>query len=113
MQRSPPPSANALRCPHCPHTCPPETRGPFSQRPREDLSETKQAAVTPPLGELLARLPGLVSTAKAAEEDLHSWVQMLRERRASWTEIGEALQVSRQAAWERFGKRVPRAGDNE
>lgn len=32
-------------------------------------------------------------------------VLRLREGRRSWTEIGAALGISRQAAWERWGKR--------
>jgi biotin operon repressor len=30
-------------------------------------------------------------------------VDILRERAVSWEKIGEALAVSRQAAWKRFG----------
>lgn len=33
---------------------------------------------------------------------LNGCVAILRERRASWREIGEALGISRQAAWQRF-----------
>jgi len=41
---------------------------------------------------------------------LGDWVQLARDRGLSWTEIGQALGVSRQAAWERFAKgRPPRA----
>jgi hypothetical protein len=34
-------------------------------------------------------------------------VRALRIAGASWEDIGEALGVSRQAAWERFGGRLP------
>jgi hypothetical protein len=41
----------------------------------------------------------VVSQVDAA---LHDHVGMLRARGVSWTRIGEALGVSKQAAWERF-----------
>ena len=47
----------------------------------------------------LARVQALVSHADAA---VHDHVDMLRARGISWTRIGEALGVSKQAAWERF-----------
>jgi predicted transcriptional regulator len=33
---------------------------------------------------------------------VHEYVATLRERGISWTRVGEALGVSKQAAWERF-----------
>jgi hypothetical protein len=36
------------------------------------------------------------------EETLKQHVDLLRQRGMTWTRIGEALGVSRQAAWERF-----------
>ncbi len=47
----------------------------------------------------LARIQGVVSQVDAA---VHDHVAMLRDRGISWTRIGEALGVSKQAAWERF-----------
>jgi len=47
----------------------------------------------------LAQVQGVVSQADAA---VHEYVAVLRERGLSWTRIGEALGVSKQAAWERF-----------
>jgi hypothetical protein len=47
----------------------------------------------------LGRLQAVVSQVGAA---LHNHVDMLRARGVSWTRVGEALGVSRQAAWERF-----------
>jgi hypothetical protein len=41
----------------------------------------------------------VVSQVDAA---LRNHVGMLRDRGVSWTRIGEALGVSKQAAWERF-----------
>jgi hypothetical protein len=47
----------------------------------------------------LGRLQAVVSQVDAA---LRNHVGMLRDRGVSWTRIGEALGVSKQAAWERF-----------
>ena len=47
----------------------------------------------------LARTQAAVSQADAA---VHEHVAVLRDRGLSWTRIGEALGVSKQAAWERF-----------
>lgn len=47
----------------------------------------------------LARVQALVSQVDAA---VHDHVDVLRSRGISWTRIGEALGVSKQAAWERF-----------
>lgn len=52
---------------------------------------------------LLAQLPALEEEIEAGERRLREYVRLLRAHRATWREIGEALQVSRQAAWERFG----------
>jgi hypothetical protein len=47
----------------------------------------------------LARIQAVVSQVYAAVRDR---VDILRARGISWTRIGEALGVSKQAAWERF-----------
>ena len=61
--------------------------GGMSERPDEELLAS------------LARVQALVSHVDAA---VHDHVGMLRARGISWTRIGEALGVSKQAAWERF-----------
>jgi ClpX C4-type zinc finger len=52
--------------------------------------------------ELLASLGSSQASAAAAGEMLHKRVEILRRRSVSWAAIGEALGISRQAAWERF-----------
>jgi ClpX C4-type zinc finger len=52
---------------------------------------------------LLLRLRSAVSHAASADAGVRGLVDLLRSRRVSWTRIGAALDVSRQAAWERFG----------
>ena len=54
--------------------------------------------------ELLAKLPLISAAAEQSVEYLRDWVGLARERGLSWTDIGAALGISRQAAWERFSK---------
>lgn len=54
--------------------------------------------------EILAKLPMIAATATQVGSFLGHWVRLARERGLSWTEIGQALGVSRQAAWERFSR---------
>jgi hypothetical protein len=51
---------------------------------------------------LLANLGRLQAVVSQVDRALHNHVDMLRVRGISWTRIGEALGVSKQAAWERF-----------
>ena len=52
--------------------------------------------------QLLATLPPAEEAVTTVSAVLHDHVAALRERRVSWQRIGDALGVSRQAAWERF-----------
>ncbi len=52
--------------------------------------------------ELLASLAPSEATLAAVRDDLRAKIAILRERRVSWAAIGDALGISRQAAWERF-----------
>jgi ATP-dependent protease Clp ATPase subunit len=51
---------------------------------------------------LLASLPACDAAVDAARDVLQRRVDELRTRQVSWEQIGKALGVSRQAAWERF-----------
>jgi ATP-dependent protease Clp ATPase subunit len=55
-----------------------------------------------PDDELLAHLPKIAAAAEQVERHLTAWVREARERRITWTRIGEALGMTRQSAWERF-----------
>ena len=57
-------------------------------------------APTETLLKSLAGHSGAFERVDAAMQDI---VDILREREVSWATIGEALAVSRQAAWKRFG----------
>jgi hypothetical protein len=51
---------------------------------------------------LLGRLPLIAAAADQVEAALETWVGEARRREASWARIGEAMGMTRQAAWERF-----------
>jgi hypothetical protein len=53
--------------------------------------------------DLLANLPRSQAAYEGAGAVLQQQIDELRKREVSWQKIGEALGVSRQAAWERFG----------
>jgi len=55
-----------------------------------------------PDDELLASLGRVQSLVSQVDAAVHDHVDVLRARGMSWTRIGEALGVSKQAAWERF-----------
>jgi ClpX C4-type zinc finger len=55
-----------------------------------------------PDDELLANLAKVQAVVFQAEAAVRDYVDVLRGRGISWTRIGEALGVSKQAAWERF-----------
>ncbi len=55
-----------------------------------------------PEDELLASLARIQAVESQVDAAVHDHVDMLRDRGVSWTRIGQALGVSKQAAWERF-----------
>ncbi len=52
---------------------------------------------------LMNMLGGYNGAFESIGESMQDVVEILREREVSWAAIGEALGVSRQAAWKRFG----------
>jgi ATP-dependent Clp protease ATP-binding subunit ClpX len=55
--------------------------------------------------ELLASLEPANAAVKTTREILQEQVDRLRAREVSWADIGAALRISRQAAWDRFAER--------
>jgi hypothetical protein len=55
-----------------------------------------------PTERLLERLGAMEETVQGKGNQLQQAVECLRARRVSWAVIGAALEISRQAAWERF-----------
>ena len=62
-----------------------------------DLADAARNAKYP-----LTVAKAIASAAKEMESQLRRVVSVLRERGRSWTEIGSALGISKQSAWERF-----------
>jgi hypothetical protein len=52
--------------------------------------------------DLLASLARVQAVVPQIDAAMHDYVDTLRARGVSWTRIGAALGVSKQAAWERF-----------
>jgi len=55
-----------------------------------------------PTGLLLERLQPIEETVQGKGNQLQWAVDVLRSRAVSWAQIGAALGISRQSAWERF-----------
>jgi hypothetical protein len=55
-----------------------------------------------PTERLLERLGAIEQTVQGKGNQLQTAVDILRSRRVSWAQIGTALGISRQSAWERF-----------
>jgi hypothetical protein len=55
--------------------------------------------------QLLDQLPKIAGVAAQVEGSLTTWVRRVRSRGVSWARIGEALDMTRQSAWERFSDR--------
>jgi ClpX C4-type zinc finger len=55
-----------------------------------------------PTERLLERLGPIEETLQGKGSQLQSVVKILRSREVSWAQIGVALGISRQSAWERF-----------
>jgi len=55
--------------------------------------------------QLLDHLPRIAAVAAQVEGSLTTWVRRVRSRGVAWARIGEALDMTRQSAWERFSDR--------
>jgi hypothetical protein len=51
---------------------------------------------------VLAHLPKVAAARAQVEETLQGWVGRARGLGATWAQIGDALGMTRQSAWERF-----------
>jgi AraC-like DNA-binding protein len=58
----------------------------------------------------LADVGAAAAAFEMARADLHHAVRLALEVGATWSDIGAVLGVSRQAAFQRFGRRRPRPG---
>lgn len=60
-----------------------------------------------PTERLLKSLQAIDDVMRGKDSQLSAVVGILRARKVSWAQIGEALGVSRQSAWERFAASLP------
>lgn len=54
------------------------------------------------LEEILAALPRVAAAGQQAQQYLAHWVRQARSLGGTWAQIGAALGMTRQSAWERF-----------
>ena len=87
-------------CDECVHLCRPIIEKKNKPTTQEVPSLLPDNAPTEALLKTLAGYNGAFERIGAAMQDI---ADILREREVSWATIGEALAVSRQAAWKRFG----------
>jgi ATP-dependent protease Clp ATPase subunit len=87
-------------CDECVHLCRPIIEKKSRSTTQEAPSLLPDNAATETLLKILTGYNGAFERVGAAMQDI---ADILREREVSWATIGEALAVSRQAAWKRFG----------
>jgi ATP-dependent protease Clp ATPase subunit len=87
-------------CDECVHFCRPIVEKKSKPTTQKVPSLLPNNAPTEALLKTLAGYNGAFERIGAAMQDI---ADILREREVSWATIGEALAVSRQAAWKRFG----------
>jgi hypothetical protein len=87
-------------CDECVELCRPIIETKDKPTTQEVPSLLPDNAPTEALLKTLAGYNGAFERIGAAMQDI---ADILREREVSWATIGEALAVSRQAAWKRFG----------
>jgi epoxyqueuosine reductase QueG len=82
-------------CDECIELCNEIRAGRF---PEKSKSSDKDLATE----RLLERLQAIEETLQGKGNQLQRVVEILRSREVSWAQIGAALGISRQSAWERF-----------
>jgi ATP-dependent protease Clp ATPase subunit len=87
-------------CDECVNICLPL----INRRPKTTTDNTPSLLPdNVPTETLLKTLSGYNGAFASVDAAMQDVVDILREREVSWEMIGEALAVSRQAAWKRFG----------
>jgi hypothetical protein len=75
----------------------------IAHEPEEPATPNPHLPDNAPTDKLLKTLAGYNGAFERIDASMQDLVDILREREASWAVIGQALNVSRQAAWKRFG----------
>jgi len=89
-----------LICNECVERCVPLMAEPPTEKLDPEQIVTPERMPTETLLTVLTHYNGAFERIDRGMQDV---VDVLRERNVSWASIGEALGVSRQAAWKRFG----------
>jgi ATP-dependent Clp protease ATP-binding subunit ClpX len=95
----------ALICDECTRRCQHIIEAELSPDDVKAEPGAKPAFASPdtyPTERLLALLASAETAFERVGDLVQHYVDVLRDREVSWAEIGEALGVSRQAAWRRF-----------
>jgi hypothetical protein len=87
---------NIFICDECVDLCNKIMVGP------DDYSSKSLSVGELPTERLLERLQPIEDTLQGKGNQLQQVVDILRSREVSWAQIGAALGISRQSAWERF-----------
>jgi len=87
--------ASIFICDECVEICNEVIAGRFP-----DTSKSSDKEI--PTERLLERLQPIEDMLQGKGSQLHWIVDVLRSRKVSWAQIGAALGISRQSAWERF-----------
>jgi hypothetical protein len=88
--------ASIFICDECVYLCNEIIAGHFPDKSKQ-LSDQEL-----PTERLLERLEAIEDTLQGKGNQLQWVVELLRSREVSWAQIGTALGISRQSAWERF-----------
>lgn len=86
-------------CDACVDLCVPIMAAPTAPMEPESIMTPDKM----PTDGLLRALKAYNTAFEKVDDAMQDSVDILREREVSWAAIGEALGVSRQAAWKRFG----------
>jgi ClpX C4-type zinc finger len=73
-----------------------------ADRPRRAPAKLLPWEVTESADAALANLPNVARAQAQVDESLRGWVRRARQLGATWAQVGEALGITRQSAWERF-----------
>jgi ribosome-binding protein aMBF1 (putative translation factor) len=90
-------------CDECVHLC----RQVITQKRKPTTQEMPSLLLDrAPTETLLKTLAGYNGAFERIDAGMQDIADILREREISWAAIGQALTISRQAAWKRFGSPV-------
>ncbi|HLI45152.1 MAG TPA: ClpX C4-type zinc finger protein [Acidimicrobiales bacterium] len=84
-------------CPECVSLC----EWVIANKP-ETVEQAMPWEVETSLDQALDHLPRVAAASAQVEANLAGWVRRARELGATWAQIGRALGITRQSAWERF-----------